>query len=156
MSNVFGTFVNKLCEVIFERSIQRCWQRPILINRMEKGGEMKKRILFILFLGSFIFPFHVFAIEFIYIGNQGFRHYSCGVNKRGGKVAIKSDGKNRFWIRSRKYSGILTLPETTEENRYCSGIAGAVRMICNECNMPSEEGDLATKKKRLGLYDANN
>ncbi|MBU3914849.1 hypothetical protein KKA14_04880 [bacterium] len=116
---------------------------------------MKRRLLLGLLFVSFMFPFYVSAIELIYVDNQGFRHYSCGVDKRGGKVSIKPDGKDRYLIRSKKYSGIMVLPESASRNQYCSEIAGAVRIICGDCEMPSEEGALADKKKKLGLYDTN-
>lgn len=94
---------------------------------------------------------NLFAINKLYTDTRGFRHYSCGANMRGAHIAVKDLGKDRFRIKSSIYAGILHLPEETAESRWCTGLVGAVRVLCGLCKNPNAQNSLDDKVRRLGL-----
>ena len=86
---------------------------------------------------TFFLSFPVCAVDFMYRDKRGFRHFSCGVAGRGGRVTIKKLRGIRYKVESRRYSGILEVPESDSNQGWCTGIDGAARMICHECPMPT-------------------
>ena len=95
----------------------------------------------------------VSAIEMMYIDTRGYRHFSCSIGRRGAKVAIKDTGNERFQIRSSLYTGELYLPTATAKEKWCTGMMGAVRVICGLCPHPQSRGKVEDRKKQLGLSD---
>ena len=108
-------------------------------------------VLAISMLVGFYVP--VFGIDLMYIDTRGFRNYSCGANRRGAKIAIKDIGRDRFQIYSSLYTGIMTLPKETATDKWCTGIMGAVRVLCGLCEHPESRGRREDRKKQLGLVD---
>ncbi len=97
---------------------------------------------------------NLFAIEKLYIDDKGFRHYSCGVDMRGAHIAIKDIGKDRFLVKSSIFGGILSLPKEEMESYWCTGLLGAVRVLCGYCESPTTEGRVEDRRKQLGLHSA--
>ncbi|MCP4750768.1 MAG: hypothetical protein GY866_07740 [Proteobacteria bacterium] len=73
----------------------------------------------------------------MYKGKKGLDHFSCGSDRRGGFVAIKDLGNDRFRIYSKRLSGIVTLSPKVVKNGWCRGIYGAARVACGFCRTPS-------------------
>lgn len=97
---------------------------------------------------------NLFAIDKLYIDDKGFRHYTCGANMRGAQIAIKDIGRNRFRVKSSVYGGILTLDPDEMESKWCTGLLGAVRVLCGYCEKPTTEGRVEDRRKQLGLHSA--
>lgn len=96
----------------------------------------------------------LFAVERLFIDDKGYRHYSCGEKLRGAKIQIKAIGRDRFQVRGSRFSGIMELPADKVENQWCSGLLGAVRILCGECKDPTSRGSVPDKIKQLGLNSA--
>ena len=111
-------------------------------------------IIFLLLIFLASSTAEIFAIEKLYTDNRGFRHYSCGANMRGAHIAIKDLGRDRFRVQSSIYGGILSLPKDEAESSWCTGLIGAVRVLCGYCRNPEYEGSREEKIKRLGLHEA--
>ncbi len=97
----------------------------------------------------------VFAIDRLYIDDKGFRIYSCGADMRGARIAIKDIGRHRFRVKSSRFAGIMELLPEEAENRWCTGLLGAVRVLCGYCKSPSSAGSVEDKIKQLGLNSAD-
>lgn len=75
------------------------------------------------------------AVEFMYRGNRGYEHYSCGSNRRGGFVKIKQISPTRFRIYSKRMSGDFEISPQTVEKAWCLGPVGAARIVCGFCKV---------------------
>lgn len=115
---------------------------------------MLRRIVSLILILLIAVPSTISAIELMYRDTRGFRHYSCGENRRGARIAVKTLNGDRYQIKSSRYTGILYLPESSDRPSWCTGYMGAVRTICGMCDMPSTMGSIEYKKKQLGLIDA--
>lgn len=115
---------------------------------------MLRLITIFLLLVFTLTPISGIAIDFMYKDTRGFRFYSCGANRRGAKVAIKAIGGDRFQILSKPYSGFMHIPPEVMEERWCTGLMGAVRVICGLCPPPNSLGKVEDRKRQLGLEDA--
>lgn len=78
----------------------------------------------------------VFAVEFMYRGNRGFEHYSCGSEGRGGIVKLKRISSTRFRIYSKRISGDFEISPRTINKAWCRGPVGAARIVCGFCKIP--------------------
>lgn len=116
---------------------------------------MRRGSVLILIILLIFTPIMVSAIEYMYTDTRGFRHFSCGSSGRGAKVGIKSIGGERFHIIGKPYAGYLHLPSDQIEEKWCTGMMGAVRAICGMCSMPSSRGKVEDTKRKLGLQDAD-
>ncbi len=84
------------------------------------------------------------AVEFMYRGNQGYEHYSCGSNRRGGYVKIKQITPTRFRIYSKRMSGDFEISPRTVNKAWCLGPVGAARIVCGFCKIPLENIRVST------------
>jgi hypothetical protein len=116
---------------------------------------MKRSLLLVLGVMWVITRADLFAVERLYIDDKGYRHYSCGENMRGAKIEIKEIGRDRFRVRGSRFAGIMELPADKVENQWCSGLLGAVRILCGECKDPTSHGSVADKIRQLGLNREN-
>ena len=102
---------------------------------------MKKRLLIITAGWLFLLPFYGNAVEFMYIGNKGFRHFSCGANRRGGIISVKKVSGDKYRIYGKKIRGVFAIPPQSVENGWCSGLYGAARIACGLCPVPDSSQD---------------
>ena len=84
------------------------------------------------------------AVEFMYRGNRGYDHYSCGSNRRGGFVQIKQIAPTRFRIYSKRMRGDFEISPQTVDKSWCLGPVGAVRIVCGFCNVPLDHIRVST------------
>ncbi len=115
---------------------------------------MKKWIGFVLAFTLIIPPSFVDAVELMYKDTRGYRHFSCGSARRGAKIGIKELRGERFKVLSKPFSGIMHLPSASAKEKWCTGMMGAVRVLCGLCEWPNSKGKFEDRKKQLGLHDA--
>lgn len=84
------------------------------------------------------------AVEFMYRGNKGYQHYSCGAERRGGFVKVKQIGPTRYRIYSKRMTGDFEISPATVEKSWCLGPVGAVRIVCGFCEVPIESIHVST------------
>ena len=115
---------------------------------------MKKWIGCLLAFIIIINPIFVSAIQRTGIDNRGYRIYRCGSKARGARIEIKELRGERFQVISSLFTGILYLPSASATQKRCTGIEGAVRVLCDLCPWPTGETKIERRKRQLGLIDA--
>ena len=79
------------------------------------------------------------GVEFVFRGNKGYDHYSCGSNRRGGYVRVKSIGNDWFQIFGKRLSGEFEISLNTVDKAWCLGNVGAARIGCGFCKLNKED-----------------
>lgn len=115
---------------------------------------MKKWIGCLLAFIIFFTPIFASAIERLTVDNRGYRVYRCGSAGRGAKIKIKELRGERFQVISKPFTGILYLPSATATQKRCTGLEGAVQVLCDRCPWPTGETRIERRKRQLGLVDA--
>jgi hypothetical protein len=73
------------------------------------------------------------GVEFMHRDNQGYDQYSCGTERRGGRVRVKALGGTRYRVISKQLSGEFEITPQTVESNWCLGSVGLARIACGFC-----------------------